>query len=267
MQTMKPAFPQPYPRVLDYAQYRLPSTDALDGSGAALELDGGGRLELSFADGEVNWKLEDGSDVSDGQDAYDAVQVRPGVFFVDFVAGVSEPRDRAISIAFDPGRGRAVVLVNDIVAQADDEPRLICKSSAGRVDGTENYEPLELTSDLTGRRLFCEYSDDVVIEHVYLDSRALAWQWLRCPIAELTYEVSVENNMFWKIGDDLYLLHGQEPSGFGRESLTLLLDLDQKRNVGRLFGRSSENDVIDFRVGAKLTLLGRTDYPDGYQPA
>jgi hypothetical protein len=48
--------------------------------------------------------------------------------------------------------------------------------------------------------------------------------------------------------------------------LTLLLDLEQKRNVGRLFGQGMV-DFVDERCGAKITLLGRTDYPDGYHPA
>lgn len=266
MQTMTPAFPSSYPRAFDYAKNRLPSTDELDGSHLALELDDGGRLELSFVSGEVEWSLEEQGDAQSGRDDYDAVEIRPGLFWVDFVSSVRAPQDRAISIALDRERGRAIVLASDLVEEAG-QPRLLCSWSPARVDGAENYEPLEPTDELTGRRLFCEYNDDVVIEHVYLDSRALAWQWLRCSNPDLTFEVAVESNMFWKIGENLYLLQGEETTGFGREALTLLLDLDQKRNVGRLFGRAPDNEVIDFRVGAKLTLLSETAYPEGYQPA
>lgn len=250
--------PPPVRRDMDISANRLPSTTALDGSEVTLEMTDGASFELGFAGGEVNWKLEIGDEVSEGTDEYDAVEVRPDLFFVDFC---TSDRSRAVSIALDCGRGRALVIVNDLVDRGDGSGLLV-KASAAQVNGTGDYVPIEATAELTGRRLFCEYSDGVALEHIYLNSRVLAWQWLKTPLPELVHEVGVDSTMYWKIDDSLYLLHSMGEA----VELTLLLDLEQKRNVGRLFGQGLV-DFVDERCGAKLTLLGRTDYPEGYHPA
>ena len=250
--------PPPVRRDMDISTNRLPSTTALDGSDVTLEMPDGASFELGFAGGEVNWKLDVGDEVTEGNDEYDAVEVRPDLFFVDFC---TSDRGRAVSIALDRGRGRALVIVNDLVDQGDGV-RLQVKASAARLDGTGDYVPVEATAELTGRRLFCEYSDGVALEHIYLNSRVLAWQWLKTPLVELIHEVGVDSTMYWKIDESLYLLHSMGDA----VELTLLLDLEQKRNVGRLFGQGAV-DFVDERCGAKLTLLSKTDYPDGYHPA
>jgi hypothetical protein len=81
---------QPVPpirRDMDILANRLPSTDALDGTTIAVELERGGTLSLALSGGDVSWQFETtgpGSGV--GHDPYDAVEVRQGLFFVDFVA-------------------------------------------------------------------------------------------------------------------------------------------------------------------------------------
>ena len=260
VKTLETVLPSPpVRRDMDLIANRLPSTNALDGSKVTLALANGASFELHFLAGEVDWRLHGDVEATAGHDEYDAVEVRPDLFFVDFCTSA---RDRAVSIVLDRRRGRSVVLVNDLV-ESGDGLRLVARASAARVNGTEDYEPIEPTAELTGRRLFCEYSDGVALEHIYVNSRVLAWQWLKTPLPELTHEVGVESSTYWKIDDSLYLLHSM---GETTVELTLLLDLEQKRNVGRLFGRGMV-ELVDDRCGAKLTLLGQTDYPDDYHPA
>ena len=78
----------------------------------------------------------------------------------------------------------------------------------------------------------------------------------------LATEVGVEAASYWKIREHLYLLvtRGDAPS-----ELTLLLDLDQKRNVGRLFGRTGYG-LLDRRCGARITMLGEFTYPSDRTP-
>lgn len=260
MKTLETILPSPpVRRDMDIMANRLPSTTALDGSDVTLELANGAGFDLSFAGGRVRWQLADGGAATEGEDEYDAVEVRPDLFFVDFCTG---DRDRAVSIVLDRGRGRSLVLINDLVDDGDGS-RLVVRSSAARVSTNDDYDPIEATGELTGRRLFCEYSDGVALEHIYVNSRVLAWQWLKTPLPELAHEVGVESTMYWKIDDSLYLLHSM---GDGAIELTLLLDFEQKRNVGRLFGQGMV-DFVDERCGARITLLGQTDYPNGYRPA
>src|SRR3954451_21700378 len=58
---------------------RIPRTAALAGTGHVIDDDGDGRLELDFVTADrVRWTGSDGS----GDDWYEAVEVRPGVYFV-----------------------------------------------------------------------------------------------------------------------------------------------------------------------------------------
>lgn len=245
---------------MDLAANRLPSTDALDGTDLVLELDDGARLDLRLRAGVAEWALADDPAVrTRGRDPYDAVEIRSGMFFLDLSTGAGT---RAISIVLDRGRARAVALVNDLL-DSGTCVRVAARASAARVAGNERYEPIQTTSELTGRRLFCEYSDDVALEHIYLNSRAVGWQWLKAPRVELAHEAGIDIATFWKVDDGLYLLRGL---GDGEAALTLLLDFERRRNVGRLFGQGYAGR-LDVRCGAKLTLLGATEYTGCRPPA
>lgn len=245
-------------RPMDTWANRLPSTDALAGECIVLELDDATTLELAFQARTLHWSLS--GEGTSAQSGYDAVEMRPGCFFVDLVTSGAQ---RQMTIVLDRWRGRAIVLVNDLIG-FDDARQLQQSCATARIAGAGGrYEPIEETRELLGRRLYCEYSDEVAIEHIYLNSRTVAWQWLKVPIAELAHEVGTESVMMWKIAEELFLLHG-----IGRlpMTLTLLLDLDRRRNVGRVFGLGA-NGTADIRVGAKLSFLSETPYPDGYRPA
>jgi hypothetical protein len=249
----------PIRRDMDILANRLPSSDSLDGTTIDLALDNEGTLSLAMAGAAVSWKLEADRDVAaSGHDPYDAVEVRPGLFFLDFV---TSDETGAFSIVVDLERSRALVVRNELGGTGAN-PWLRLFVHPGRIGGgSGRYEPVEETRELLGTRLYCEYSDEAALEHIYLNSKTLCWQWLVSPEV-LATEVGVEAASYWKIRDRLYLLvtRGDEPS-----ELTLLLDLEQKRNVGRLFGRTGYG-LLDRRCGAKITMLGEFAYPRDRTP-
>lgn len=257
LETIRPV--PPIRRDMDILANRLPSTDALDGMTMALEFGKEGTLSLAMSGGDVSWKLEADHDISaSGHDPYDAVEVRPGLFFLDFVTSGGTG---AFSNVVDLERSRALVVRNELDSTGG-EAWLRVFLHTGRVGGgSGHYEPVEETRELLGTRLYCEYSDEAALEHVYLNSKTLCWQWLVSPEV-LATEVGVEAASYWKIRDRLYLLvtRGDDPT-----ELTLLLDLDQKRNVGRLFGRTGYG-LLDRRCGAKITMLGQFTYSGDRSP-
>lgn len=247
-------------RPMDLLQNRLPSTQALGGDSIVLELDDGGTLRLAFAAETVDWTLTLDGQTDSHENPYDAVEMRPGIFFVDFVAPGSE---RQLTVVIDRAEGRAIVLLDDLLDGADGRALRQTVLTA-RISGTSaEYVAIERTRDLLGRRLYCEYSDEAAIEHIYANTETLVWQWLAVPIPALLHEVGVETGWIWKVAEELYLLHCR---GDGAMTLILLLDLEHRRNVGRLFGEGAHG-LLDERCGAKLTLLGRFDYPEHHQPA
>src|SRR5690348_16855262 len=80
---------------------RLPGTAALAGATLTVDVDRGGRLNLDFVSADrVRW-ADDGRS---GEDWYEAVEVRPGVFFLTLTFA-REPL-RASALVIDTGRGR-----------------------------------------------------------------------------------------------------------------------------------------------------------------
>ena len=251
--------PPPIRRDMNITANRLPSTSALAGRTIALEYEDGTALNLAFEAAKVRWTATASSATARaGKEAYDAVEVRPGVFFVDYVLADG---CAAFSHVIDIEHGRSLSIASELIdaaGQCDLRERLSPAKLKGNHD---RYEPIAETRELLGKRLFCEYSAEAALEHIYANSGTIVWQWLRSP-PELALEVGIEAVSMWKIAPRLYLIstRGEDPI-----QLTLLLDLEQMRNVGRLFGRSAFG-LVDRRCGAKITFLGEFAYPDGYSP-
>jgi hypothetical protein len=260
MRELKPIKPvPPMRRDMDIVANRLPSTPALAGQTIELEYEGGATLTMAFTATRVQWSVPSGSGMGHGgEGSYDAVEIRPNVFFVDF----SLPDgSMAVSHVVDRPRGRALSVWSEIT-DAGGKPDLRERLMPARLVGHAGpYESVTETRELLGKRLFCEYSSAAALEHIYVNSATIVWQWLRSP-PELAREVGIEAATMWKIQDRLYLIstRGEDPI-----QLTLLLDLQRMRNVGRLFGRGHFG-LVDRRCGAKITFLGEFAYPESYRP-
>jgi hypothetical protein len=260
MHELKPIQPlPPIRRDMDIMANRLPPTTVLVGETLRLEYQGGASTTMAFTAGRVRWSiLPAGEPPRGGEDAYDAVEIRPGVFFIDFALGDGS---MAFSHVVDRGGGRALTVWSEMVTSGG-RPDLRERVLPARLSGhAAAYQPMGETRELLGKRLFCEYSSEAALEHIYVNSATIVWQWLRSP-PEFALEVGIEAVTMWKVQDRLYLIvtRGEDPI-----QLTLLLDLQRMRNVGRLFGRGSFG-VVDRRCGAKLTFLGEFAYPKGYGP-
>jgi hypothetical protein len=249
----------PIQRDMDIMANRLASTTVLAGETISLQFEDGATLSMELAATHICWdaKALDGRNLG-GEDAYDAVEMRPGIFFVDYALADGS---MAFSHVIDREKGRALTVWSEL-ANTNGAPDLREFLRPATVLGhPAPGAAIEETRELLGKRLFCEYSRAAALEHIYVNSATIIWQWLLGP-PELTQEVGIEAVTMWKIRDRLYLIstRGNEPI-----QLTLLLDLERMRNVGRLFGRSQFGPV-DRRCGAKITYLGDFAYPKGYQP-
>lgn len=259
MYQLKPIQPvPPMQRDMDILANRLPSTDVLAGETIDLAFDDGATMSMALSADTVSWKFTDGDRTQRGEDSYDAVEMRTGVFFLDF-AMAGGPF--AFSHVIDRENRRAITVWNELidVGGKKDLRELLRPSRLAGHAG--DYVPIAQSRELLGRRIFCEYSREAALEHLYVNSRTIVWQWLLRP-PELEFEVGIEAASYWKIRDELFLLttRGEDPIG-----LTLLMDFDRKRNVGRLFGHGGFG-IVDRRCGAKIVFLGEFTYPTGYEP-
>ena len=107
----------PYDLRSPWGDNRIPSTKVLAGRDFALTRDDDETFTMTLGDEELTWQgPEDAAPVTA---SYDAVESRPGIYFVDF--GHDDP-DRITSVVLNLGTGGAIVIRHTIVrgtARAD----------------------------------------------------------------------------------------------------------------------------------------------------
>jgi hypothetical protein len=260
MQQLTPIQPvPPMVRDMDLVKNRLPSTRVLAGETIELEYDDGAAATLRLRADRVGWRVTSKGEVLDGEDVYDAVELRPGLFFLHFS---SPATGLGLSHVIDRQQGRAITVWNAVLGS---ELQRFLRPA--RITGGEGaYQPIEESRELIGRRAYCQYSEEAALEHIYVNSQAVVWQWLLLPddarFDPLRTEVGIEAVSMRKVRDEVFLLVLNDGGPVG---LTLLMDFEQKRNVGCLFGKGPAGPV-DRPCGAIITPLNKLSYPSGFNP-
>lgn len=236
-----------------WADFRMPSSTALSGRTVSITLDDGTEIEYSFDADTVTSRPE-------GQDAgapatYDAVELRPDIYFVQ-IPGAD--LDSTTSLALNLGADSGVMVTNTLV-YGDDRTDLRQVVWPFVVTGSHGVLP-EISDELVGKRAYAEYADGHTAEHIYVNPRRFGWQGL----GKFEYSGSeLDDSTTWKLAEDLYLLTWVEE--WQAVAAVLLMDFDQLRNVGVLFGRD-DNGKVHTLCGARLAKLGAVSYPAGYEP-
>jgi len=257
-ETMAEARPDDWKGMDDFARgidgNRLPATAALAGTKHVIEVDGGARVELDFVSADrVRWAEDGGS----GDDWYEAVEKRPGVFFVTRTYA-AEPL-RASVLVIDAGRGRSLTIESLIAPQpTPGRPRVSQIFRPGVLAGrAPRGKPAEPTRDLIGWRALYRYSPNHLYEHIYLSSERYAWQ---CLVGEQRGHGDVDLASTWSLGDGLYVFTFRE--FLIPVAATWLYDLEAMRTTGVFFGLGATGAARCAPGGAFITELGRVSYPD-----
>jgi len=243
----------PYDLGTPWGDNRIPSTGELGGREISITRDDAVVLECSFDRETVSWRYSD--DQAEGSAPYDAVALREGVYFIQFLhdGGLA-----ATSLALNLRTNAGVLAQNRLVhgAERTDLQQDLYPCAVTGSDGTLP----ELSAELVGRRAYAEYADGHTAEHLYLNPRRFAWQGL----GKFDYSGSeCDQSTTWKLDDKLYLLTWVED--WQAVGAVLLLDFEQLLNVGVIFGQ----DDIQLRhtlCGARLEILSEVEYPPGYEP-
>ncbi|WP_291051845.1 MoaF C-terminal domain-containing protein [Herbiconiux sp.] len=251
--------------------YRLPSADL---TGRWVELDlGGDRLRLEFPDaGLARWSSPAfgtgrASDGPASVDPYDAVQVRPGVVFVNLELRSRERE--AITVIWSTRTGRALVTHSRIrsseEAAADGEPQVTQTFHPGVLTATEAGPaaapsgPAPAPSrDLIGKRNVYRYSPEHLYEHTYMSSERYMWQ---CLQGVQRGHGDVDRSTVWKFDDGLYLFCFRE---FKIAVASVWLhDLGYDlRTTGVFLGLTASDAAAHSRAGGHIYPLGAVTYPD-----
>lgn len=240
---------------------RLPQTDELAGKTIEIIFADGGKLNMSFEEGNVlSWEATGESWSGSGNESYDGVGIGEGAYWVDF--SISERKVESLTVLFHPQTGWALA-IHSLVHGEDftTETRVMQSFHPGYVEGkSEAVLPVE-TRDLIGKRTLFRYSPNHLYEHIYLSSRRFVWHNL---VGEQRGHAAAEYATTWKLEDGLYAFTWREekiPVG-----TVFVFDYARGRSTGKFIGLTSDGQIENTRGGAEIIPFGFSDYSEHQEP-
>ena len=238
--------------------YRKPNV-SLGGTTLEVAFGQGSTLNLSFRDdASVQWSASGEIVEAGSTDPYDAVESRPGVFFVNLPL-TSRERE-AITVMFTRATNRAIVTHSVIAPErVEGTPQVGQAFWAGTTNEgpATGPEPAE-SRDLIGMRNVYRYSPNHLYEHMYVSTQRYAWQ---CLEGEQRGHGDMDLSTVWKLDDGLYLFCFRE---FRISVASVWLhDLGYGLNTTGIFlGISATGQSMHSRAGGYIYPLGTVRYPD-----
>lgn len=248
----------------------LPPSAALAGSHVALHFEDGSTVACHFRSAtelirEGRTRQPRGDPASRAApERYHATEIRPGIFFVDFIDRTSQAA--TVSLALDLGRGICTALSGSLPAEADVRAPLVERIARGELTGVEavllggtigrpfhaQVERHPQTRELLGKRVEYTYSEAERYEHVYLNERFYTWH---CLAGSEQGLADTDRCEYRKIADRLYLF-------VWREKIVptlgaILVDLEQMKTTGKIFGYRGFDfgTLVNFPVGARARVV------------
>lgn len=235
----------------------LEATNALEGPGFDIVFGNGWTISHRFEGGQISWTIVEGEGTGEtGTHDYRAVEVRPDIFFVDFVKG-SGAHSSDVSMVIERDSGRVTVADSSFINR-DGAVRMNTEILSGRISGTGEIEPRERTGELVGKRVYYRYSPTEHYEHVYLNAGTIAWQCIRGAERGLA---DVEPIQVFELADGIVMLHWSETI-MPVESF-VVIDLVNERSIGRMFCWDGPTLApVHLPFDSRLTMLSETVYPE-----
>lgn len=238
--------------------FRKPSA-SLKGTNLVVSFGKNSSLNLTFLDDEmVQWNASGDMSEASATDPYDAVEPRPGVFFLNLPL---TSRDReAITVLFSRATNRAIVIHSVIAPErVEGTPQVSQLFWAGTTnEGSASGDVPHESRDLIGMRNVYRYSPNHLYEHVYVSSQRYAWQ---CLQGEQRGHGDMDLSTVWKLDDGLYLFCFRE---FRISVASVWLhDLGYGLNTtGMFLGISATGASMHSKAGGYIYPLGTVRYPD-----
>ncbi|MCI9888394.1 MoaF N-terminal domain-containing protein [Micrococcales bacterium 31B] len=241
-----------------FGEPSLPASDSLVGQTLDVNYEGGITIRHTFASAtSLTWLITAGEGSGDtGTHTYRAIEVREGIFYIEFQKGESV-KTHALVMIVNLADGRVTTADSYFVGR-NGQVRMQTDFISGRLVGSGEIEPRERTDYLVGKRVLYRYSATEAYEHVYLNASTVAWQCVRGGEKGLA---DVEQTKAFELGDDLVIYFWTE-TVMPVESV-LVIDFQQQRSIGRMFcWENSTLDPVHLPFDSRLTLLSETTYPD-----
>lgn len=230
-----------------FDEHVLPRSDKLTGCKHTLLFTDGSLIEHTYVDGKtLEWKILGGSELQ-GKADYVAIEVRPGIFFVDFQ---KPDYDEEVTFVLDSNSGRAIVSISGFI-EVEGKRRTRTTFHDAHLDDRQDAEPFPHTTELIGKHVLYRYTGRDVYEHVYLNQGTFTWHCLSGTEKGLA---DTEPCKMLKLSDKLYLLFWTEKI-MPVESV-VVVDLDKMRSTGRFLCWDPEHKkAVHTTFGSYATIL------------
>jgi hypothetical protein len=251
--------------------HAAPPSAALSGRTLALQLEDYSRRALTFVSAEeVRVQGFSPASADPVGEKYRAVELREGVFFVDFVARLE--RARSESLILDLGRRSCLLVTGELPDEAEARRDLFSRTREGGLEltsvtarflngalgqefqpGSAHYSP---TVDLVGRRVSYTYSPTERYEHIYLNENLYTWH---CLMGVEKGLADTDRCHYYKLGDEFYLF-------VWREKLVptlgvVVLDYQAMTSNGKIFGYAGGGfgTTANFPIGSRVAFAPTRD--------
>ena len=244
------------------AQFRLPSTAALTGLRFKLPLTAGGTVNLEFsANGKAGWHASGVPWTDSGSDTYDAVEVGPGIFFID-IHFEARPLE-ALTLLLAPARGHALLVHQARAPRAN--PAVAQAFLAASIGGVSPVGPAPTpTTDFMGRWHRMHYSPENLYEHIYVSHSRMFSHNLRTQ--NTPGRADCHDASYWCFSEGLYLVGWREKDS--EAGMILCEDLGNRRATGKVLHPMSNDRSGSAPIGGyiypaaiKHTITSRSDEP------
>ncbi|KAF5646045.1 moaF [Fusarium sp. NRRL 52700] len=234
-----------------FREHLMPASHKLQGKYFEHTYDNGWKISHDFGGESVTWKILEGERAGLTAPAkYEAFEVRPDVFFVDFL---KPDYNEVVSLIVDTSTGQAIAAVSGFKDE-NGERRTFTSFINAVAFGGKPVEPFKATDELIGKHVLYRYTPRDAYEHVYLNKGTMTWH---CLSGTEKGIADAEKCQMLKLRDNLYMLFWTETI-MPVESI-VVIDLEKMRSTGRFYCWDPElKEAVHVRFGSYATILSDT---------
>ncbi|KAM0549195.1 hypothetical protein ACHAPJ_009504 [Fusarium lateritium] len=234
-----------------FREHLMSTSDKLQGKSFQHQFDNGCQISHEFSSDHLTWKILEGEGQGlTGQAQYEAFEVRPDIFFVDFL---KPDYNEVVSLVVDLGTGQAIGGVSGF-HDLDGQRRTYTSFMNALAHNNNPVQPFPSTDDLIGKHVLYRYTPRDSYEHVYLNKGTFVWHCLSGTERGLA---DAEQCKMLKLRDSLYLLFWTETI-MPVESM-VVIDLENMRSTGRFYCWDPKpKRAVHVRFGSYATILAET---------
>lgn len=240
-----------------FGQPTLPQSYALAGETLVITFDNAPTISYVFKHDTLSWAptcVEDNK--THGPYPYRAVEARDNIFYVEFIEG-KDTSSRAHTLIINRDSGR-VTRADSYFVDRSGEVRMKTDLLSGMIEGKGTVQPLVISDELAGKRIFYRYSDSDHYEHIYLTSEMFVWNCVRGAEEGLA---DVDPIRVFELTDGAVLLYWSE-TVMPVESF-VIIDLTNERSIGRMFCWDGPTLApMHLPFDSQFTVLNETKHPE-----